>query len=283
MTTEKHTLRKGFANYKAEHVGSTNQKRFLKRVETIEKHACEIWGEDRDLNTMKRNDGRYFVEQRLAKGVKPATARRDLTIIGAMMRHEKKEERITNVPSFQMPAASSPRIRFLTEEEHGRLMESKLPPRLRKFFIVAFLTGARSEAIEQLTWDRVNLEHRTIDFRVPGVAYRNKRRVIVPISDALLPHLQGMNDWREDEHVIGAGCSTYHQAKAALRGIGIDERGVARHVARHTFASWRVQRGVPLFEIAQLMGDTVAMVEKTYAHLLPHHLMNAANNVKVTP
>ena len=48
-----------------------------------------------------------------------------------------------------------------------------------------------------------------------------------------------------------------------------DPRGVVFHTLRHTFASWLVMRGVDLYTVAQLLGDTLQMVENTYAHLAP--------------
>lgn len=41
------------------------------------------------------------------------------------------------------------------------------------------------------------------------------------------------------------------------------------HSLRHTFASWLVQRGADLLMVAALMGDTLEMVAKVYAHLRP--------------
>jgi integrase len=48
------------------------------------------------------------------------------------------------------------------------------------FWLLAFGTGARTAAMLDLTWDRVDLIRRTIDYRVPGVVYKNKRRAVVP-------------------------------------------------------------------------------------------------------
>jgi integrase len=181
-----------------------------------------------------------------------------------------------------MPPQSQPRIRWLTPEEVRRLMLAPKPRRIHWFFIVAFQTGVRSEAIEEATWDRVDFKARVIDFRVPGVIYRNKRRPIAPINDELLPRLQHMYERRTDNYVIGLGrygarSCTYQGCKDALMSIGIDEPGVARHVARHTFCSWRVQAGFSYAHIGALVGDTSEMVEKVYGHMSPHHLLAASN------
>ncbi len=45
--------------------------------------------------------------------------------------------------------------------------------------------------------------------------------------------------------------------------------GVTFHTLRHSFASHAVMRGVDLYTVAQLLGDSLKMVEDTYAHLSP--------------
>lgn len=44
------------------------------------------------------------------------------------------------------------------------------------------------------------------------------------------------------------------------------------HMARHTYGSHLIQAGVPIAHVAELLGDTVAVVEGTYSHILrPKH------------
>lgn len=239
---------------------------------------------NRDCATLTRADGRTIVQRELARGVKPATARKHLTMGLAALNHAKKEERLSVVPKFQMPAASSPRLRWLTREEYRRLLQVPKPWARQIFWLLAFNTGARTKAMLDLEWDRVDLANRTIDYRLPGKNHKNKRRAVVPINDALLPRLQSAYARRTSQYVVegkdGGEYSAgvlYHQCKRDLAAIGIRERGVARHVARHTVASWILQAGGDCYDVAKLLGDTVGMVEKVYGHVEPKHLMGAAN------
>src|SRR5262249_42888737 len=45
--------------------------------------------------------------------------------------------------------------------------------------------------------------------------------------------------------------------------------GVTYHTLRHSFASHAVMRGVDLFTVAKLLGDSMKMVEDVYADLSP--------------
>lgn len=253
--------------------------------------ALEDWicalGPDRDVSTLARADGRLVVDRITGRGCSQATARRIMTFGVAALNHARKEERLPRdrkLPAFQMPDRSEPRVRWLSREEHRRLMQFPKSPRLQRFFLLAFGTGARSFAIEEAKWDQVDWNERTINYAHEGVVYKNKRRALVPLSDDLYPRIVSMYERRTDDYVIGLGprgrpSSTYHPAKSALAQIGIDEEGVARHVARHTFASWLLQAGVSIYEVAKLLGDTVAMVEKVYGHLQPKHLLGAVNRL----
>lgn len=65
--------------------------------------------------------------------------------------------------------------------------------------------------------------------------------------------------------------------KAACDKTGIEDFHF--HDFRHTWASWHVQNGTPLFVLKELGGwETLEMVKK-YAHLNPGHLAEHANVV----
>jgi integrase len=41
-----------------------------------------------------------------------------------------------------------------------------------------------------------------------------------------------------------------------------------KHMTRHTYATTLCEAGTPIYDMAKLLGDTVATVENTYAHVL---------------
>lgn len=58
-------------------------------------------------------------------------------------------------------------------------------------------------------------------------------------------------------------------ARARITPQGRRRREDGCHVLRHTFASMHLRAGVDIVRVAAWMGDTVAMVSSTYAHLMP--------------
>jgi integrase len=105
------------------------------------------------------------------------------------------------------PPPSKPRDRYLTKDERDLLLANIETPHVRLFVILALTTGARMGAILDLTWDRVNLKHGTIDFNPPGRDKSNKRRTVVPINSRLREALEEAQKAALSDHVIEYGGS----------------------------------------------------------------------------
>lgn len=94
--------------------------------------------------------------------------------------------------------------------------------------------------------------------------------VMPAIEDPSRPYSYNTFQWHFADMVEDAGLVTGRK----------DPRGVVFHTLRHTFASWLVMRGVDLYTVAQLLGDTLQMVERTYAHLAPDFKRRAIEALK---
>ncbi len=55
--------------------------------------------------------------------------------------------------------------------------------------------------------------------------------------------------------------------RPALDAAGLDPR-LTPYAMRHTYASFALDAGVTLFELARLMGTSVKMIDETYGHLV---------------
>lgn len=277
------TIARAFHWYLIEHVRPQGQD--ARRVEYSAKRVRAYFGADRDPTTLTLADYRAYADARIAAGVCRASIRRELTMLQAALNHNFAEERLPaafRLPLGKVAPGSPPRRRFLNRDEWTRVLAQTMPDRMRRFFLLAIHTGCRARAGEELTWDRVDLANGILDFNVPGRRTTKKRRAVQPISEALRALLVDWKEHAEDDYVIGLGPSgkattTYHAAKAVMRAAGIDENGVARHVCRKSFASWRLQAGRPIAEVAAALGDTVATCERAYSFILPEHLRATMN------
>lgn len=65
---------------------------------------------------------------------------------------------------------------------------------------------------------------------------------------------------------------------------GCEKAGISDfrwHDLRHTWASWHVQLGTPLFVLQELGGWETLEIVKRYAHLAPEHLQAHAERVNL--
>ncbi|AUQ95999.1 Integrase [Phaeobacter inhibens] len=228
---------------------------------------------------------------RIGRPSKPATCRRELAMLVAAMNFGAKPPfSLYDTAILQplvLPADSEPRDRWLSMAEMQRLLraaaEMRRGDRLsrgERFLWLALETAARKTAILELTWDRVDFETGKIHYDVPGRAKTKKRRASVPMSSTLRTVLQRAYDEREGDLVLDNSAEVW----AAIQSIAITAgfkgvrgrngkkptaTGISPHVLRHTAATHMARNGVPLWTVANILGNTMAVVEKTYAKWVP--------------
>jgi integrase len=280
--------------YEADRVGNTERPlhapaTLKAAVAALKRHLADL---PPDLLTKQRC--RLYVRQRRAEGyeVGPKDARRrkpvsDGTIIRELsgvlrpaLEWAVAERWILAAPYVEVPAAPPPRDRWLTREEAARLVAGCGDFHVRLFVMLGLHTAARSAAILGLTWDRVDLDAGRLDL---GTGRGNKGRArSVPISAELLAYLQAARELAQSDYVVefaGAPVGSVKTGfRAACRRAGL--AGVTPHALRHTAATWMVQNGTPLWEVAGYLGHKdVAMVERVYGHHSPEHLRRAAGAI----
>jgi integrase len=211
---------------------------------------------------------------------------------------KQKTINLADVPVFELPPASPPRDRWLRGEEIRRLMAAAAEHsaiydgagvaarssagsrmhRVERFLWLALETAARRQAILQLTWNRVDFEIGTIDYRIPGRQVTKKRRVVVPISKTLRPILLRAYEERTSDLVCdNESHSIWRAIKGVAKRAGVAD--VSPHVLRHTAATHMLRNGVPIWTVAGILGDTVETVEKTYGHHVPDGLAHGVEQI----
>jgi len=194
------------------------------------------------------------------------------------------------IPYVELPAPSEPRrvwLSKLEEKDFWNRALAELNPdgglsRIARYVTVSLATAARAEAVLDLTWERVDFDLGLLDFRLPGRRIVAKRRSVVPIAERLRPVLERANQERrclglpDTEPVVGRG-SIRTAWSTWVRKTPYPH--IHPHDMRRTWASLAVQAGAPIYEVASVLGDDVATVERHYGFLAPGHLKNAVNLV----
>jgi integrase len=225
---------------------------------------------------------------RIGQRSKPSTVRRELNALRGCFGWcaDPKRAIITKaqIPAFSLPEEGEARDRWLSLPEIQRLLraagELRRGDRLsrgERFLWLALETAARKSAICELTWDRVDFETGVIHYDVPGRRRTKKRRASVPISKALRPVLERAYSERRNDYVLDNKSEVWKIVSAIAKAAGV--AGVSPHVLRHTAATHMARRGVPLWKISGVLGNTLAMVDKVYAKHAPDGLAEAVEAI----
>jgi integrase len=221
-----------------------------------------------------KQDCRDYAARRKREGKSPSTIRTELEALRACLRWHYGND----APQIVAPPPSKPKDRFLSKAERDLLLANIETPHVKLFVILAFTTGARMGAILDLTWDRVDLKARTIDFNPPGRNRTNKRRTVVPINDRALAALNEAREGALTDYVIEYGGKRVQSVKKAIKAAS-RRAGVkcSAHDFRRSAARWMAEADVPMVQIAQFLGHTSTRVTyATYARFSPRYMANAA-------
>lgn len=230
-----------------------------------------------------------YKRERKAAGRKDGTIRRELVTLIAALNYARKQRKVSvaDIPAISLPPMAPAKDLWLNESEEAAFWDiasatsSDRLSRSHRFVAIGLETASRRRSIEKLRWEQVDLEHGLINFQSDGKRQKNKRRVPVPISDRLLPVLERAYKERTSEFVLDAPVSIQREFLRLVKSFAaVNKEKAAKmtcHTMRHTWATLAARAGVDLYQIAGVLGDTLATVEKNYLHHAPEHLRSAIN------
>ncbi|MFN3166145.1 MAG: tyrosine-type recombinase/integrase [Phycisphaeraceae bacterium] len=225
------------------------------------------------------------------RGLAPKTANRYREIAVRLFNWAMREGGVT-MPGGANPAASveryrerAPQIRFLNlEQVEQQLHVLRFKPRLQTMVAVLIYAGLRREELLWLTQDDLDLRRRNgghgmlrIQAKtIGGQSWQPKTRVnrAVPISSDLRVYLDRYRIPKSDHGWLfpsPKGCWwDPDNFSADLRAANKEANFVWSCLDyRHTFGSQLAQRGVSLYKVSTLMGNSPEICRRHYAALIP--------------
>ncbi len=234
---------------------------------------------DYTVGDITRQAIREFTTWRRDQQSRDGTIRKQLTIFRAALNLCRKEDLFSgDIVAFELPPEPPPREHYLTPEQVKEFMAAEASPHVNLFCLLALHTLSRKGAILGLQWSwGVDFERGRINFNPPGRLETKKRRVAVPMTTTLRDGLLDAQDFATTDFVIEFRGKAVQDIKRgfASKAEAAGMNWVTPHVLRHTGASILAQQGIPLLEIAQIMGDNVRTVEKHYLKFSPDYLKGA--------
>lgn len=232
-----------------------------------------------------------FIARRIREDkIAPKTANRLREILHRMFQYAIKQWHFVSPDRrFPNPAAAverrpepAPEIRYLTTEqieEQLKAMEDR--PMLQVMVSLYIYAGLRREEALWLTTADVDLTRRLIYVRAKTIEGefwqpKTKRNRVVPISNVLHETLLGFKVERKGPWFFHSpnGCrwnpdNFSQELREANAVVGLHWHCLD---FRHTFGSHLAQKGVSLYKIAELMGNSPEICRKHYAALCPEKM-----------
>ena len=225
-----------------------------------------------DLTAITRERLDRIAAAKQGEGVTPATVNRVMEVLRAILKKCADDwEWIDRAPKVRMLREPIRRVRYLLREEAQRLL-THLPAHLADMASFSLSTGLRRANVTGLRWDQVDMENRRAWVH-PDQA-KARKAIPVPLNDdAMKVIARQVGKHRELVFSFRGRQVTQVSTKAwyaALQRAGIAD--FRWHDLRHTWASWHVQGGTPLFALQELGGWESAEMVRKYAHLAADHL-----------
>ena len=262
-------------------VNRYNAEKFDKKTFQNDQYAfmhLMLFFRESTLDQINMNTLWPFIHHRLLS-VKNSTINRELEVVRHLLNLAHKEWLCLDaVPFIRMLKESPPRVRFLTQPEADRLLMA-LPHHLQPVVQYALATGCRRGEILNLEWSRVDLR-RHVTWLEHGTTKNGAARGIPLNRDAMIALQMAKSRnarWvftYMNNPMVGIGSAF----KKALKRAEI--KNFRFHDLRHTWASWHVMSGTPLYDLMTLGGWKTMDCVQRYAHLAPEHLATAASRIE---
>jgi len=241
-------------------------KRSWIRDEQIMTHLSQAFGSSQLADIGVFQIERYKLDR--LKAVSPATVNREIALLKHMFNLAEHWQLFFGknpVKGVKFLDEDNDMVRVLSEEEESLLL-SHCSPYLQDLVVFAINTGFRLGDILNLTWEVVDLDAATINFKVK----KNRRMLDFPLNDEALAVVRSWYGIRKCQYVFynpetgGRWKDLWLGLKKACRKAGLKD--VTWHTFRHTFASRLNSNGADLVTVKELLGHSDIKTTMRYAH-----------------
>ncbi len=225
----------------------------------------------------------------LEAGKSTRTIQYTLAVFSQVWNHAFERDVVSGINPcrrVKKPKVDNRRMRFLTVEEAQKLLAAtaEISDDLYGTALLSLGCGLRTGEIHALTWADVDMANGLIFIRDP----RSGKNRHAYMTEEVKNMLQKREAGQEPSALVfpARNGGTRTQVSKSFGDVvvllGLNDRITDRrqqvvfHTLRHTFASWLVQRGTPIYTVAALMGHSTLEMTQRYAHLAEDTTRNAA-------
>lgn len=231
----------------------------------------------------------YHIDQyklRRIGAVKGQTVNREMEVLRAALNMAVRWRYLKENPfaRYRKVAIPERKVNFFTHEEFDGFLSAFKEQWFRDLLVFTLHTGLRRSEVVNVKWENIDLRRKTI-LIVSDETFKTKSRRlrVLPMSHEVegivqrqprvSPYLFTFQDKKIREGFVT------RRIKETCRIAGI-RPGLTLQALRHTYASWMVQNGVPIYSVSKLLGhSTVSVTQKHYASLETSGLHAEVNRV----
>lgn len=180
--------------------------------------------------------------------------------------------------SIKFPKLQNARLRFLSREVAEELLSALRlkSKKIAQIATISLYSGMRLGEVLALKWSDVDFTHEIITILDSKNGESRPIFITGPIKAVLEELTQGASSDQLFVTTDGSPVKTLSNTfgrvvdKIGLNnGITDRRQKVTFHTLRHTYASWAVKAGVPLFQVGKALGHKSTAMTERYSHLAP--------------
>ncbi|MBW6417308.1 site-specific integrase [Celeribacter sp. PS-C1] len=247
-------------------------------------HLFDFFGKEKLLSSLTDIDIEQYVSERKRLRKKANTIRGELKALFRAANRVAKTHKTNR--DLEMPKLKGfVKTRYLTDAEEAKIVtrlsteNTITDQKALNLFLVLIDTGMRLREATNLAWEDIDTKRSTIEVYRP----KTESLSLVPITQRVLKVFEALKgqeqpfekmEWaiKHLNRVIDGVCNNSPQKTA--------QRGKATiHSLRDTYATRLRKRGMPLSDIAVLLGHTTAAMSAKYAHLESSDVLETARSL----
>jgi integrase/recombinase XerD len=162
---------------------------------------------------------------------------------------------------------------YLTEEELQALIEVSIPEthqgeiRAKEMFVFCCLTGIRYSDLVNLKWEHIRPMTNDMHFHM----HKTKLKVSIPLIEKAKAILERQD--KKSEYVFKRITNQkFNEHLHSIEKRAKIQKNITVHVARHTFATLALERGIPLEVVAKILGHVNIKTTMIYARITQKRL-----------
>jgi len=238
---------------------------------------------DANLNDLSKQKVVSFIELRLSTVSNRAVKRDIANLSSAFNWAITKNYLIENfTKGIRKPKIVEKLPVYFTEAEYETLRRNIDHEDIKDITEFALLTGIRQNDLINLHWEQIDFKNSLLILDNRHNVTKSGKIHSLPLSISALQILVKREANNEGELVF-----TYNGGKFKQWFLSkmfrkyVEKSGLSSqltfHSLRHTFASWLIQKGVPLYVVSKLLTHSDMRVTQIYAHLKNENLSDSVN------